>query len=70
MFTFFFKSDGPIHVSYLERGKSIDHSKYIESALKPLIEAIKVARPKFGTKNIKIHHDYAKPHFVKPSLTL
>lgn len=62
MFTLFFKSDGPIHVSYLNKGETMDHAKYIESTLKPLVESIKLARPKCGTKNVKIHHDNAKPH--------
>ena len=62
MFTFFFKSDGPMHVSYLERGKTVDHTAYIESTLKPLVESIKTARPKCGTKNLILHHDNARPH--------
>ena len=40
MFTIFFKSNGPVHVSYLEKGQTIDHSKYIESCLKPLVNTI------------------------------
>lgn len=62
MFTFFFKSDGPMHVSYLERGRTVDHATYIESTLKPLVESIKMVRPKCGTKNLKLHHDNARPH--------
>ena len=62
MFTFFFKSDGPMHVSYLERGKTADHTAYIESTLKPLVETIKMARPKCVKKNLIFHHYNARPH--------
>ncbi len=51
-----------MHVAYLERGKTVDHVAYIESTLKPLVESIKKVRPKCGTKNLKLHHDNARPH--------
>jgi hypothetical protein len=62
MFSFFPKSDGPMHVSYLERGRAFDHVTYIELTLKPLVESIKKVRPKFGTKNLKLHHENVRPH--------
>ena len=31
MFTLLFKSDGPMHVSYLNNGETINYDKYIES---------------------------------------
>ncbi len=51
-----------VHVSYLERGRTVDHVTYIELTLKPLVESIKKVRPKFGTKNLKLHHENVRPH--------
>ena len=51
-----------MHISYLERRETITGQSYIETALKSLIESIKTARPKIGTKNLKLHHDNARPH--------
>jgi hypothetical protein len=70
MFTFF-KSDGPMHVSYLERGRTVDHVTYIESTLKPLVESIKKkVLPKWGAKNLKLHYENARPHVERTIVDL
>lgn len=68
MFSIFFKSNGPVHVSYLESGNTIDHKRYINDSLKPLVKVINQQRPICGTKNLKFHHDNARPH-VHSSVT-
>jgi len=54
-----------VHISRLEKGKTIDHELYINKTLKPLIKAIKSERPTLGCKYLKFHHDNAKPHVHK-----
>ena len=44
MFTIFFKSNGPVHISYLDKGKTIDNNSYIKDSLKPIIAALKKQR--------------------------
>lgn len=62
MFSIFFKSNGVVHVTYLESGKTIDNERYLNDCLKPLVKAINKLRPSCGTKNLKFHHDNARPH--------
>ena len=70
MFTVFFKRSGVLHISKLDRGKTINHQSYIDDTLKPLIEGIKKQRPEYGCKNLKIHHDNARPHIHQDVVTL
>ena len=49
-------------MSYLERSKSITHESYINDCLDPLIKELNKLRPTDGIKNIKLHHDNARPH--------
>ena len=65
MFSIFFKSNGPVCITYLEGGKTIDHETYIDSCLKPIVSFINEQRPQSSTKNIKFHHDNARPHIHK-----
>ena len=58
----FFKTTGVVLLSYLERGKTITHESYINDCLDPLIKEINKLRPTDGIKNIKLHHDNARPH--------
>ena len=51
-------------MSYLERDKSINNISYIEDCLKPLVESIEGGRPTYGTKNLKFHHENARPHIL------
>jgi len=69
MFTIFFKSNGPVHISYLDKGKTIDNNSYIKDSLKPIVAALKKQRPTLGTKNIKFHHDNARPHIHSSVIT-
>ena len=62
MFTMFFKTTGVVHLSCLEKGKTINHDTYINKCLKPLFDTINQQRPNSGTKNMKFHHDNARPH--------
>lgn len=40
-FTVFFKSDGPVHISHLGRGKTTDHLSCINDSSSPFVESIK-----------------------------
>ena len=62
MFTIFFKSNGVVHISYLDSGKTIDKDSYLDGCLKPLVGVLNKQRPVTGTKNLKFHHDNARPH--------
>ena len=65
LFTIFFRTSGVVHISYLDKGKTIDHQTYIKDCLKPLVSTLKEQRPMYGTKNLKFHHDNARPHVHK-----
>ena len=65
MFTIFFRTSDVVHISYLDKGKTIDHQTYIKDCLKPLVRTLKEQRPMDGTKNLKFHHDNARPHVHK-----
>ncbi len=62
MFTIFFKRSGMMHLSRLAKGKTIDHESYMKDTLKPLIKGLKEQRPESGCRNLKFHHDNARPH--------
>lgn len=62
MFSIFFKTNGVVHISYLERGMTIDHKSYLDDCLKPLVKALNKQRPISSTKNVKFHHDNARAH--------
>jgi hypothetical protein len=62
MVCIFFKTTGVEKITYWDRGKIIDHKSYIDNCLKPLISVIKQKRMSCDTKNIKFHHDNARPH--------
>ena len=63
--TILFRSSGVVHVSYLDKGKPLNHQTYINECLKPLVNTLKEQIPKCGTKNQKFHHDNARPHVHK-----
>ena len=62
MFTIFFRTTGVIHISYLKKGETVNNKSYINNCLKPLVKSLNEQRPICGTKNIKFHHDNARPH--------
>ena len=65
MLTIFFRTSGVVHISYLDKGKTKDHQTCIKVCLKPLVSTLKEQRPMYGTKNLKYHHDNARPHVHK-----
>lgn len=62
MFTIFFRRCGPVLITYLDRGKTVDSQTYIENCLQPILTYLNKQRKSTGAKNIKIHHDNARPH--------
>ena len=59
LFTIFFRTSDVVHISYLDKGKTIDHQTHIKDCLKPLVSTLKEQRPiMYGTKNLKFHHDH------------
>ena len=69
IFCIFFKRSGPMHISYLERGETIDHKSYLNCCLKPIIKELIRRRPIEGAKNMKFHHDNARPHVHQAVIT-
>ena len=67
MFTIFFKRSGCLHITYMDKGKTINKDSYINDCLVPLAYTLKRQRPSTGAKNIKLHHDNARPHAHKGS---
>lgn len=65
LFSIFFRTTGVVHISYIDRGKIIDSNSYIEDCLKPMFKDFMKQRPKSGLKNVKFHHDNAKPHVAQ-----
>ena len=65
MFTIFFKRSGCLHITYMDKGKTINKDSYINDCLVPLVNTLKRQRPSTGAKNIKLHHDNARPHVHK-----
>jgi hypothetical protein len=68
MFTIFFKST--VHISFLERGETLDHKTYIDQCLKPMLSTFKKERPLAGLKNMKVLHDNARAHVHKNVINL
>ena len=62
MFTIFLRRFGPVLITYLDRGKTVDSQTYIENCLQPIVTYLNKQRKSTGAKNIKIHHDNARPH--------
>lgn len=62
LFCIFFKSNGPLVLHGLDKGKTLDYQCYIENCLKPLVEQIKRVRKSSGTAGVKLLHDNARPH--------
>lgn len=62
MFSVFFKSTGPVHISYVDKGETIDAQIYIRRNLQQVVQTINHERPTSGTKNMKFHHDNASVH--------
>jgi len=65
MVSVFFRSTGLVHIHFLKNGETINAHNYIRNCLEPLTSSINEQRPTSGTKNMKFHHDNAKPHVAK-----
>ena len=61
MFTIFFRSTGVVHISFIKKGETVDHEKYIKNCLKLMVTTLKKERKLTGVKNMKILHDNARP---------
>jgi histone-lysine N-methyltransferase SETMAR len=62
MFTIFFRTSGVVHISHLKPGETINHQTYLKDSIRPLVRILNEQRPQCGTKNLKFHHDNARPH--------
>ena len=69
MVCIFFRTIGVELITYMERHKTIDHQSYIDYCLKPLVSTLKHQRKACGTKNLKFHHDNARPHIHQAVIT-
>ena len=65
MFSIMFRANGPVHISYLDKGKTITHQSYIKDFLVPMVSNINNERLVYGCKNLKFHHYNARPHIQK-----
>ena len=50
-----------MHISYLDKGKTINYQTYIKDCLKPLVGTLKEQRPICGNHET-FHNENAKPH--------
>ena len=62
MFCIFFRTTGPVIVRYFKAGEVVNNKTYRSNCLFHLVAALKRQRSISGTKNIKFHHDNARPH--------
>ena len=60
-FIFFFRRSGPVLITYLDRGETVDSETYIQNCLEPIITTLNNQRKITGARNIKIHHDNVRP---------
>ena len=65
--TAFFKNNGVVNVSYLDKSKTIDQYYNLNDCMKPLVTALNKHRPTI--RYIKFHHENAKPHVAKSVMT-
>ena len=69
MYTIFFKRSGVVHISRLEKGKTINHDTYLKETLQPLVKVLQAQRPQSGCRGLKFHHDNTRPHVDKSIIT-
>ncbi|CAF1351121.1 unnamed protein product, partial [Didymodactylos carnosus] len=62
LFCLFFKSNGPVLIHKIDKGKTVDHNYYTENCLKPVINEIRKQEKSSRTKCIKLLHDIGRPH--------
>lgn len=59
--TVFWNNQGVILIDFLEQGCTINSERYV-ATLRKLKEAIRRKRPELDVRDIKLHHDNARPH--------
>ena len=65
------KSKGKVFIHFLVNEEAINTRSYIRNCFGPLISSINEIneqRSTSGTKNLKFHHDDAKPHVAESYL--
>jgi len=62
LFSVFFRSTGPLQITYMESGVTIDHQVYIDDCLSPMIQEVQSQRPSQGVRDMLLLHDNARPH--------
>lgn len=65
MVCIFFRTTGVQSLTYWDIGNTIDQHSYVDDCLKPLVKFINGQRNICRTKNLKFHHDNARPHVAK-----
>ena len=65
MVCIFFRTRGLDSLTYWDKGNTRDQHSYVDDCLKPLVKVINERRSTCGTKNLKFHHDNARPHVAK-----
>ena len=61
----FFLTNGPVLITYLERGKTIDSNRFIGKCLKPIVSTLNKERPASGAKNIRFTTKMLDHMFIK-----
>lgn len=69
MFSIFFRSRGPVLVTYFEKGVNVDHKSYIDFCLAPAFKELKKQRPNSGTHDFYLLHDNARPHTKEETIS-
>ncbi|CAF1140319.1 unnamed protein product, partial [Didymodactylos carnosus] len=62
LFCLFFKSNGPVLIHKVDKGKTINHNYYIENCLRPVIDEIRKQEKSSRTKCIRLLHDNGRSH--------
>jgi hypothetical protein len=53
-----------VHVSYLNKGKNINHQKYIKDCSRLFASTLKEQSKGVVQKNLKFHHEKERPHVL------
>lgn len=62
LFSFFFRTTGPLLIQPFERTRKVDAPNYLENCLKPTFEFVKKIRKKKGVYGLLLLDDNASPH--------
>ena len=64
-----FKRSRVVHIYRLEKGKTINHDLYLKETPQTLVKILHAQRYQSGYRNLKFHHDNARPHVDKTVIT-